>query len=597
MIDYDPNSWSHLFLRCKGSVFPKTIAVSIWPALAAAILRYFLDKSPELSDLMGLGDASHNIFGGFSFVLGFLVVYRSQQGYSRWWEGGTLLCQIRGEFVNSYSSLLAFCNGDPQYAQEVQRFQQQLVRLYSLLYCTALQQVTPNATDVTACALNTFELINLDGFDPESLKFLRTCPDMLEIVLQWIQRLIVENHDANVLKIPAPILTRVFGELGHGIVHLNNARKIKDFPFPFPLAQMTLVMLVFHSAVTPLICAAAISTTFWAAGVAFVVVVSYWSVLFIANELEMPYGDDPNDLPLFDMSMDMNRSLKQLTEPLARQVPYFRLRRDTATGNFPGLQTLIVDLDTDMAVTACLHPIKDRYMHFDGYTNKRGLSPKKAALTENALKAVEPPPAGDSPRGSRAPAINMPIQSPGSQYYSKAESVSSLESSSSTGGIRPPSSTVSRTSNSAMSIAMNNPLLRPMGNGTTGGVSPERPPGNPATPTPSLAQPAPSSEASTRASTPAQIGGHPLMAAMGGMSFDKPSAPDAHHLVNSTGGSLPSQSQFSPTESKPLLNSTGGTLTEVEAGSNWGKPSAPADTTECSPPIGAPPNMPGQMIS
>merc|ERR1719235_2651639 len=212
MIDYDPGRMSHLFCSCRGSVFPKAAMASVVPAVVSALLRFYMNNNPEFRDAIGLGDSGNSIFGGFSFVLGFLVVYRSQQGYNRWWEGGTLLCQIRGEFVNSYSSLLAFCNGDPQYAQEVQRFQQQLVRLYSLLYCTALQQVTPNATDVTACALNTFELINLDGFDPESLKFLRTCPDMLEIVLQWIQRLIVENHDANVLKIPAPILTRVFGE-------------------------------------------------------------------------------------------------------------------------------------------------------------------------------------------------------------------------------------------------------------------------------------------------------------------------------------------------------------------------------------------------
>ena len=34
--------------------------------------------------------------------------FRSRIAYNRWWEGGTLLQQTRGEWFNGYSSLIAW---------------------------------------------------------------------------------------------------------------------------------------------------------------------------------------------------------------------------------------------------------------------------------------------------------------------------------------------------------------------------------------------------------------------------------------------------------------------------------------------------------
>merc|ERR1719310_34459 len=88
----------------------------------------------DVMKVVGAGDVAASVLGGFTFILGFLVVFRSQQAYSRWWEGGTLLQQLRGEWFNSFSCLVAFCNAAPEKQKDVQRFQLQLVRLFSLLY-------------------------------------------------------------------------------------------------------------------------------------------------------------------------------------------------------------------------------------------------------------------------------------------------------------------------------------------------------------------------------------------------------------------------------------------------------------------------------
>mmetsp|Transcript_5028 Transcript_5028/g.8993 ORF Transcript_5028/g.8993 Transcript_5028/m.8993 type:complete len:448 (-) Transcript_5028:32-1375(-) len=281
----------------------------------------------------GGGDAEASVLGGFNFILGFLIVFRSQQAYTRWLEGGTLLQQLRGEWFNSFSCLMAFCSQSPEKREEVRHFQQRAVRLFSLLYGCALQQVaTMNRKN--------FELISINCLDKESLRFLQTSHDRCEIVLQWIQRLIVDSDEKQTIKVAPPILSRVFNELGNGIVNLNNARKIRDFPIPFHLAQMITVMLLTHSFVTPVICAATIETMAWAGIISFTVSFSYWCVHFITIELEMPFGDDSNDLPLHVMQRDMNQSLAQLLDKRAQEVPQF----DFDENNLE-LELQIVDFD------------------------------------------------------------------------------------------------------------------------------------------------------------------------------------------------------------------------------------------------------------
>jgi predicted membrane chloride channel (bestrophin family) len=319
MIYYEPGYWGvGVLWKLNGSVFPKALVWALPCSIFAVVAHYLMNNEMDGNQkkTFGVTEAGVTSFGAFSFVLGFLITFRSQKAYDRWWEGGTLLQQLRGEWFNSFSCLVAFCNSAQEKQKDVHKFQRQLVRLYSLLYGCALEQVS-------SMQVNSFELINLNGFDEDSLYFLKRAPDRCEIVLQWIQRAIVENDQKQILKIAPPILSRVYNELGNGIVNLNNARKIKQFPIPFPFAQMITVMLLFHAVLTPMICASTMETALWAGAVTFVVTFCYWTIMYIALELEMPYGDDPNDLPLRDMAEDMNKSLCWMIQPQASVVPMF----------------------------------------------------------------------------------------------------------------------------------------------------------------------------------------------------------------------------------------------------------------------------------
>eukprot|EP00928_Gymnodinium_smaydae_P040159 TRINITY_DN27283_c0_g1_i1.p1 TRINITY_DN27283_c0_g1~~TRINITY_DN27283_c0_g1_i1.p1 ORF type:complete len:504 (-),score=64.60 TRINITY_DN27283_c0_g1_i1:288-1799(-) len=318
MIDYDPGRWSVCFaFSLHGSIFSKSVFAALPCSVFTVTLHILFSSTPSMAYFLGAGSIATTVLSGFTFVLGFLVVFRSQKAYARWWEGGSLLQQLRGEWFNAFSSLLAFCSTLPEKQDDVVAFKHQLARLVSLLYSAALSQVS-------TAQEKQFEVIDIDGFDLDHLSYLRDSHDMCEVVLQWIQRLIIDADGKGTIKVAPPILSRVYNQLGNGIVNLNNARKITSFPIPFPLAQMITIMLLVHWFTTAAVCASLVENPAWAGILSFCVIMAFWSINYIAVELEMPFGDDENDLPLHDMQKDLNLSIIQLMDVRAGSCPAFQ---------------------------------------------------------------------------------------------------------------------------------------------------------------------------------------------------------------------------------------------------------------------------------
>lgn len=265
---------------------------------------------------------SVSTFGSFNFVLGFLVVFRSQQAYSRFWEASTIIQQVRGNWFNAASACCAFCSTKPEDAQRVREFKHSLVRLTSLLYCTALQQIAIRHDEA-------FEIINIEDFDYKSLKYLAQAPEKTLVILQWLQQLLVQNHRAGVLDVAPPILTRAFQELSNGIVSIVDAQKITDVLFPFPYAQMVSVMLIANAILTPFVLATVMDSVVWCGVLNFLSIMFFSSINYIAAEIEMPFGDDPNDLPLPQLMRSLNTALISLMDIHFSTCPQYQMSEDS----------------------------------------------------------------------------------------------------------------------------------------------------------------------------------------------------------------------------------------------------------------------------
>merc|ERR1712217_153343 len=142
-----------------------------------------------------------------------------------------------------------------------------------------------------------------------------------------VQRLIVNAEDEKVVQIAPPILGRIYSDLASGMVNLAKARRISEFHFPFPYAQTLTTLLLLVTLLQPLLAATFIDSPLWAGILSFMGIFTLWSINYVAQEIERPYGDGHNDLPLVEMQLSFNTSLTALLEKQAMQPPMFSFEK------------------------------------------------------------------------------------------------------------------------------------------------------------------------------------------------------------------------------------------------------------------------------
>jgi len=309
--------------RLNGSVFPKALLFSIpssaitagfiWGIYEKGMWPYFKDPESVMNN--------NAIWGGFSFLVGFLVVFRTSQAYNRFWEGCTQMHKMGAEWFDACSSLVAFCQHSVAQPEAILRFQNVLIRLFSLLHAAALGEIEgEDATTHTSRAFQ-MELVDADSLDRESLSTFIRSDAKVELVFQWLQQLIVCNINTGVLSIPPPILSRSFQEIATGMVHFHEAMKISNVLFPFPYAQTCDALLVLHWLIVPFICSQWVTKPWFAALFCFIQVFTLWTLNLIAVELENPFGSDANDIDGEAMHDAFNNALRLLVKSSTKAVP------------------------------------------------------------------------------------------------------------------------------------------------------------------------------------------------------------------------------------------------------------------------------------
>jgi hypothetical protein len=123
--------------------------------------------------------------------------------------------------------------------------------------------------------------------------------------------------DNGLLNVPPPILSRVFQELEKAMVEYNQVMQIMTISFPFPYAQVSVVMIWFYMLIAPLVLVEWTTQPPMAALFAFISSTCFLCLELTAAELDQPFGEDANDLPCHVFQDDMNAGLLLLIEPSA----------------------------------------------------------------------------------------------------------------------------------------------------------------------------------------------------------------------------------------------------------------------------------------
>mmetsp|Transcript_35563 Transcript_35563/g.81505 ORF Transcript_35563/g.81505 Transcript_35563/m.81505 type:complete len:474 (-) Transcript_35563:30-1451(-) len=347
MIEYDPQAPFRTVFQLHGSVMPKAVRVAIPSALLAAVLVMIRREFPEaFADVFedSFGDSFQLAsFIAFNTTLGFFLIFRTQISYSRFWEAATLIHHARGSWLNVVSAAFAFCTSAEGKQVEVQQFRYRLVRYVSLLHCAGLRSVSVMTS-------SDFEVVRPQCLEADALHYMAQCPDPAMVLQYWIQRLVVEGMRDGVLDVPPPLLARLFQDLDDGHVQLQSVLKISDTLFPFAYQQMISLLLIIQWVITPFFLSAMTDSILLTTLAGFTATFLSASINYIASEIEIPFGEDPNDLPMSDLQRQMNAALQVLFNAKTLQLPKVVPDMDTQEFSVVGWREGVHDMDDTDAI-------------------------------------------------------------------------------------------------------------------------------------------------------------------------------------------------------------------------------------------------------
>merc|ERR1712216_23601 len=113
----------------------------------------------------------------------------------------------------------------------------------------------------------------------------------------------------------------IYQEISNGMLGFRQAMAIKVTPFPFPFAQIVQAALLVYNITLPLCIDRYVPNFFWAAAFLFCAEVVAFGLAEVATELEQPFGDDYNDLPIIQYHICFDLALRSLVDRVSFEAP------------------------------------------------------------------------------------------------------------------------------------------------------------------------------------------------------------------------------------------------------------------------------------
>lgn len=227
-----------------------------------------------------------------SFVISMLLVFRTNTAYDRWWEGRKLW----GQLVNTSRNLGIKLAGilDTK-EEENRRFFRRTIPLYSFALKDHLQS-----------KVTEYSLDQGTGDDlPAQLDVEKHVPNQIaKVLFGRINMLYGEG------KITGDQLIILNGEVTSLTDICGACERIKNTPIPYSYSSFIKKFIMLYTLTLPI--GYAYMLGYFAAPIVAFVFYVLASLELIAEEIEEPFGDDENDLPMEKMSENIQRHVAEV---------------------------------------------------------------------------------------------------------------------------------------------------------------------------------------------------------------------------------------------------------------------------------------------
>lgn len=179
----------------------------------------------------------------------------------------------------------------------------------NLHYLLGMDQTKSSRTAYNAAR----PLLVLGGVSDNEIAFLQRARGpyaKTQLCWAWISEFVIREQLAGSMgNVGPPIISRIIQFLSDGMKYYNDARKIMWVPFPFPHAQLCAFFIFVVAVCIPFLMNQYANQVWLGSTLTFLVVTCLAGLHEVARELENPFRNAPNDIPLCTMMAFYNEAL------------------------------------------------------------------------------------------------------------------------------------------------------------------------------------------------------------------------------------------------------------------------------------------------
>lgn len=286
MIKYNPKSWALHILSIHKS---DTVRI-LWKELLfiAALTGIITYVDIKYIGHVEWGDKLMQVYSLIGFVLSLLLVFRTNTGYDRWWEGR----KKWGELVNNTRNL-AIKVSSTTFNKEYKDFFARMIPNYAF----AMKEHLREGVKLEELDLTSEEIEEIEKVDHKPSYIAKKLYSELQLLRQKD-----EITDIEYLSLDTNLKT--FSDI------IGACERIKNTPIPYSYSLFLKKFIFIYVTTMPL---------------AFISSFGYWSVLIttfvfyilvsmeiLAEEIEDPFGTDDNDLPTDELCEKIKVNVQEI---------------------------------------------------------------------------------------------------------------------------------------------------------------------------------------------------------------------------------------------------------------------------------------------
>lgn len=287
MITYNPKNWfSLIFEFHKSDTLRKLLYVILVYAIYTTLIVFIELEYTKFKSTIEI----HSLLG---FVLGLLLVFRTNTAYERWWEARKLL----GALVNTSRNLALKINTFLPNSEAEKRnlFSREISN-----YCYSLKNHLRDKKNISELELSA-------DLTEKELHDINHVPNYIaQKIFSLTKNMYDKKYISDNIYLTIDDQVKQFTDI------IGGCERIKKTPIPYSYNIFLKKFIFIYTMTLPL--GLATRFDYWSIPISAFVLYILCSLEILAAEIEDPFGEDTNDLPIDEICLSIKKNIKDILD-------------------------------------------------------------------------------------------------------------------------------------------------------------------------------------------------------------------------------------------------------------------------------------------